>query len=192
MEKYVGTKIIKAAAMNLGDYNAHRGWKIPENENPEKEGYLVEYSDDYQSWSPKDVFEEAYRKLTAEYPEKLHELKVFPSEAATIGVYPDKDYGGAHQYLIKECAGFSDGETQYVNTHQVLQFVKKEEDGSMTPGLQSEQVLLALIDRHVKLNKRFPSVFNEKMIEGMQMAIDAMQERVQDRLDRDVMGELKN
>ncbi|MCX4298874.1 MAG: hypothetical protein OSJ73_17885 [Lachnospiraceae bacterium] len=34
---------------------------MPENENPADEGYLVKYSDGYESWSPKKQFEEAYR-----------------------------------------------------------------------------------------------------------------------------------
>ena len=62
MKKYVGTKIIEAKEMKLGDYNNYRGWKIPENENPKKEGYLVKYPDGYESWSPKEIFEDAYRK----------------------------------------------------------------------------------------------------------------------------------
>lgn len=62
MKKYVGTKIIEAKEMNLGDYNNYRGWKIPENENPKKEGYLVKYQDGYESWSPKEIFEDAYQK----------------------------------------------------------------------------------------------------------------------------------
>ena len=45
MKKYVGTKIIEAKEMNLGDYNNYRGGKIPENENPKKEGDLVKYPD---------------------------------------------------------------------------------------------------------------------------------------------------
>ena len=61
MKQYIGTKIIKAKEMTRGDYNTFRGWKIPENENPVDEGFLVEYSDGYISWSPKKQFEEAYR-----------------------------------------------------------------------------------------------------------------------------------
>ena len=62
MKQYIGTKIIKAEAMTRGEYNIKRGWKIPANENPEEEGFLVEYSDGYISWSPKKQFEEAYRE----------------------------------------------------------------------------------------------------------------------------------
>ena len=60
MEEYIGTKIVKAEPMNLGDYNNYRGWIIPEDEDPEREGYLVKYPDNYISWSPKEIFEEAY------------------------------------------------------------------------------------------------------------------------------------
>lgn len=71
MKKYIGTKQLKAKPMNLGEYNKYRGWKQPENEDPNTEGYLVEYQDGgkpnderhegYISWSPKDVFEKAYK-----------------------------------------------------------------------------------------------------------------------------------
>lgn len=60
MKTYIGVKIIDATPMNLGEYNKYRGWKIPDDEDPEREGYLVKYPDDYKSWSPKEVFEEAY------------------------------------------------------------------------------------------------------------------------------------
>lgn len=61
MKKYIGTKMLEAKKMNRGDYNIYRGWTIPENENPNDEGYLVEYEDGYQSWSPREVFEKSYR-----------------------------------------------------------------------------------------------------------------------------------
>ena len=49
--------------MTRGEYSKFRGWTIPEDENPSDEGYLVKYSDDYISWSPKDAFEEAYSEI---------------------------------------------------------------------------------------------------------------------------------
>lgn len=45
MKQYIGTKLVKAE---------------PQMKNG-KEGYKVVYQDDYTSWSPKAVFEEAYR-----------------------------------------------------------------------------------------------------------------------------------
>lgn len=63
MKDYIGVKKISAEPMTRGDYNAFKGWTIPDNENPDDEGYLVKYSDDYISWSPKKQFEEAYREV---------------------------------------------------------------------------------------------------------------------------------
>lgn len=61
-ESYIGTKRIDAEPMTRGDYNKYRGWTIPTDENPTDEGYLVRYSDGYESWSPKATFEAAYKK----------------------------------------------------------------------------------------------------------------------------------
>ena len=63
MDKYIGVKLIAAEPMNLGDYNKLRGWNIPKDEDPAKEGYKVVYPDGYISWSPKDIFEKAYMKI---------------------------------------------------------------------------------------------------------------------------------
>lgn len=70
MIHYVGTKEIRATPMSRRDYNDLRGWTLPEDEDGDDEGYLVEYTDGgkanvegfrgYISWSPKDVFERAY------------------------------------------------------------------------------------------------------------------------------------
>lgn len=60
LQHYIGVKQIEARPMTLGDYNAHRGWKIPSDEDPARPGYLVVYPDGYQSWSPKEAFEAAY------------------------------------------------------------------------------------------------------------------------------------
>lgn len=71
MKTYIGTKQLRAKPMTRGDYNTLRGWATPADELPGDEGYLVEYLDggkanhpdfdNYISWSPKDVFERAYR-----------------------------------------------------------------------------------------------------------------------------------
>lgn len=63
MKKYIGTKLIEAKEITLGEYNNLKGWTIPENEDPNTEGYIVKYSDDYISWSPKKVFEQSYLEV---------------------------------------------------------------------------------------------------------------------------------
>lgn len=75
-KRYVGTKIVKAWPMTRGQYNKYRGWTMPETENPEDLGYLVEYEKGgqpnhpehpgYISWSPQDVFEGSYELLGTE------------------------------------------------------------------------------------------------------------------------------
>lgn len=74
MKKYIGTKIINAKPMTRLEYNKFRGWELPSDENGEDPGFLVEYVDGgkanteqysgYVSWSPKDVFEKAYRPIS--------------------------------------------------------------------------------------------------------------------------------
>lgn len=61
MKKYIGTRMISAKPMNKLEYCTYRGWYIPADEDPLKDGYLVRYQDGYESWSPKEIFEEAYR-----------------------------------------------------------------------------------------------------------------------------------
>jgi len=63
--KYFGSKTIYATPKTLGEYNKFRGWTIPENENPDREGYMVQYEDGYISWSPTEAFEPAYRRANA-------------------------------------------------------------------------------------------------------------------------------
>lgn len=64
METYIGTKIVDAEpAVRLdGKHVQPNDWPIPEGAEVE-EGYRVIYPDGYESWSPKDVFEEAYRPI---------------------------------------------------------------------------------------------------------------------------------
>lgn len=71
MKTYIGTKIIKAEKMTRGEYNIYKNWDIPANENPSDEGYLVKYSDSYESWSPKEQFDLAYRQLSDDERELL-------------------------------------------------------------------------------------------------------------------------
>lgn len=122
---------------------------------------------------------------------KVLDYKVFPSEEQTIQVADDPIYGGAHRYRIQHSAGFSDGEAQYVRRETEIQFVQKNDDGTIITGVQSEQLAYILLDRAIKLNNRFPSPQNEKQIAGLRMFIEGCEERVRDRMDRGVMGNLK-
>lgn len=52
MKQYIGTKIIQAEPAYSKPYPGEGQVRLP--------GYKVVYPDGYESWSPKDVFEEAY------------------------------------------------------------------------------------------------------------------------------------
>jgi hypothetical protein len=72
MEKFIGVKLINAKPMTRLEYNEFRNWTLPEDEDGNDEGYLVEYLDggkpnhpdyeNYVSWSLADVFRNAYHK----------------------------------------------------------------------------------------------------------------------------------
>lgn len=86
MQKFYGIKSINAKPMNRAEYNKFRGWELPADENGADEGYLVEYLDGgkanttqyigYVSWSPKDVFDKAYKSVkTLPFSSALEALK---------------------------------------------------------------------------------------------------------------------
>lgn len=64
LKQYTGTKTVKARPMTMGE--AYECKLLKEGVRPsecetDKAGFLVEYEDGYLSWSPKDVFDAAYK-----------------------------------------------------------------------------------------------------------------------------------
>lgn len=75
MKKYVGIEWVQAKPMNRGDYNIHRGWIIPKNENPSDEGYIVERENEHTNWIPKEMFDKTYHpSIDVEMVELKHDL----------------------------------------------------------------------------------------------------------------------
>jgi hypothetical protein len=60
IKTYIGAKIIQAEPMSEKEYNIWSGKATFKGDRP---GYKVIYPG-YVSWSPKDVFENAYREIT--------------------------------------------------------------------------------------------------------------------------------
>ena len=85
MKQYTGTKTVKAMPMTMGE--AYERKLLKEGVRPsecetDKAGYLVEYEGGYQSWSPADVFQKAYKpsetfleRMQAECNENFERLK---------------------------------------------------------------------------------------------------------------------
>ena len=73
MQLHIGVKLVNAVPMTRLAYNQLRGWELPKDENGGDEGFLVEYLDGgkanhpgysgYISWSPAEVFANAYRPV---------------------------------------------------------------------------------------------------------------------------------
>lgn len=107
----------------------------------------------------------------------VKDLKVYPSNKETIEVIPDDGFNGAHRYRAQMCAGFVNGKTKYVDVTDTIQFVHKHEDGTVTPGWQSEQLALILLDRVKKLNEKFPCEQNAKQVAALEAYLDACKEK---------------
>ena len=71
MKKYIGTKSVEAEVMD--ELTAvGKGFARPNEDNHEwRQGYHVRYEEGYESWSPKEVFEKAY-KIADTFLDRLH------------------------------------------------------------------------------------------------------------------------
>jgi hypothetical protein len=109
MQRFIGTELVLAKPMTLGEYNKYRGWTIPEDEDPSTEGVLIEYLDGgkpnhdlhqgYISWSPMDVFTKSYRRTGngMTFSSALEALKL--GKAVCRSGWNGK---GMYLYLVKE------------------------------------------------------------------------------------------
>ena len=99
MDQYIGTKLVEAEpAYRVSNDRAHHIIVTDPadafaNYPQVEEGYCLRYQDGYESWSPKDVFEEAYR----------------PTDGMTFGLAIEaakrghkitrRKWGGANRYV---------------------------------------------------------------------------------------------
>lgn len=63
MPKYIGVKIIWAIPMTREAFEAKHGRNVGGDKHGE--GYEVAYEGGYQAWSPRDMFDAAYRPIDA-------------------------------------------------------------------------------------------------------------------------------
>lgn len=100
MKKYIRTKNVSAKPMTLGEFIKQTGLRpYASNQklcNYKGEGYIVKYEDGHISWSPKNVFEKAYRiadtpldHMHIEYDElieKYNKLVIFLGREDAISI----------------------------------------------------------------------------------------------------------
>lgn len=114
MKKYIGTKQVSATpAWRIDGKVYPKDGEVPRSMNRE-DGYKVVYEDGYESWSPKDVFEKAYKVAETfldrlmierkELAEKLEKLCLFTDSPKFMDVVKDENQ---RELLIKQrdCMG---------------------------------------------------------------------------------------
>jgi hypothetical protein len=62
MKEYIGVKLVKAEPMKK-KINVERSVNDAPEKWEEVDGYRVIYKDGYESWSPKETFEESYKAI---------------------------------------------------------------------------------------------------------------------------------
>ena len=90
MKKYIGTKKIEAEPMTMGEAyekNLLQAGRVPNESEKDNAGYHVKYEGGYESWSPAEPFDKAYKvadkpldRMIIEYDElkeKIDKLDTF-------------------------------------------------------------------------------------------------------------------
>ncbi len=92
MKKFIGTKTIEAEPMTMVEAYEKNLLKVGRTPNQEQnEGYHVIYEGGYESWSPKDVFEKAY-KCADTFVDRLQiELGDLTEKAEKLNAFLDTD-----------------------------------------------------------------------------------------------------
>lgn len=96
VKTYVGTKVVHATPMTRLVYNNVRGWQLPDNEDGNDMGYLIELADGsgFVQWLPQDVFEEAYThgvtlKKTTHVERMVKELVELSDKVEKLGKFTE-------------------------------------------------------------------------------------------------------
>ena len=90
MKKFIGTKVIMAEPMTMAEAQKVLGREI-KPATIEEDGYLVEYKNGYKSWSPKEVFDKAYKPFE-DFKDRLHiELDELEDRLTKLNVALGKD-----------------------------------------------------------------------------------------------------
>ncbi|AZQ86472.1 hypothetical protein EJK51_1000 [Moraxella catarrhalis] len=96
LTSFVATRTVQATPLNRQEYNDLRGWQVPDNENPNDNGYLVVNAgvsernvdgfDGYVSWLPKLAFEEQYKNDNLTFGQAVELLKGGKKSLVKVGM----------------------------------------------------------------------------------------------------------
>lgn len=119
MKQYIGTKMVMAApALRMDDGKGNVRVELLSN-NPMPQpgdaldmGYKVVYPDGYESWSPQDVFEKAYRKTAGMSFGLAIEAAKKGKKIARAG------WNGKNQYVeLAYCISYKNNAAEVINVN---------------------------------------------------------------------------
>ena len=94
MKKYIGTKQVEAEPMTMGEAYERdllQAGRVPNKSEKSNAGYHVRYQDGYESWSPAEPFEQAY-KVADTFLDRLHiEASELAERLENCAVFVDSD-----------------------------------------------------------------------------------------------------
>lgn len=119
MKQYIGTKMIQAApALRMDDGHGNirvallSTNPIPKAGDSVEIGYKVAYEDGYESWSPQDVFEQAYRQTDGISFGLAIEAAKMGRKIARAG------WNGKNQYVeLATCISYVRNDGGIINAH---------------------------------------------------------------------------
>ncbi|HCA5286177.1 TPA: hypothetical protein MW252_002273 [Acinetobacter nosocomialis] len=179
--------------MSRGEYNEYQGWQIPENENPNDPGYLIEYKDGgkanhpnhegYISWSPKDIFEHSYQLdgfqncvMGREIHKDDNEVTVFHNETVKTR---DGEQSLEPGHFYDVAAG---------DTFTPIQFQLGPVKEVGVNGITNEALLAIVLHRLRVLNEKFPCRENSLAITNIEQGQMWLEQRTRNRQKRGVEG----
>jgi hypothetical protein len=189
MQLYQGTKKVLAKPMKLGEYNKYRGWELPQDEDGNSDGYLIEYVNGgkpnhpehkgYISWSPSKVFDDAYKPI-ADAQDAIEQGKVINLGEFLLAVDAKLHGSTGFDYVFYDN---SKAGRPYLGT---VSF-QRGNPNEVVNGLTNEVLLAVLMDRIEVLDERVPHDSNKVALGHIKSAYDALCARVRDRKERGVM-----
>lgn len=110
-----------------------------------------------------------------------------------VASVPDEFVNGGHHYKLANMCGVDPetGKTKTDGTYQYFSFLYKDSKGGFKSGVISEQIFSMMLNRTKKLNEMFPSLHNELVIDGLEIASKSTILRTKDRINRAVIGQHK-
>lgn len=158
MQRYQSHKLVNACPMTRGEYNKLRGWEVPENENPDDAGFLVEYLDspnkvhpdfdNYISWSPEEVFDQGYTHKPS-HTQGAFLVRYLQDMCLEVGRVRDELTAKVNELNSKLVIDQTDEEKEEINKLSAVYFYLRTHYGAMSNAV----VQLANLDSTIDLSQ---------------------------------------